>query len=168
MSSTKTSAARHRAKEQARRAAAARKRRRRVVAGIAAVALLTVAVVVGAGWLRGPAAATPPVSKVDVATAQQLIASHAGDSGFEVLDVRTPAEFAAGHIAGAVNVDLRSAGFTQQLGQLDRGATYLVYCHTGNRSAQAAAEMHNLHFDHVNDLEGGITAWTAAGGAVTA
>jgi phage shock protein E len=57
-----------------------------------------------------------------------------------VLDVRTPDEFAAGHLPGAVDLDIRSADYTTRLTGLDK-TTYAVYCHSGNRSADALGRM---------------------------
>lgn len=57
--------------------------------------------------------------------------------GAAIVDVRTPAEFGAGAIAGAVNVPLDL--LPARLGELDRARTVIVYCATGQRSARAAA-----------------------------
>ena len=108
------------------------------------------------------AAAASAVHLVDVATAVAL----AADPSVIVIDVRTPAEFAAGHIGRAVVADIKDPGFGTQIAQLDRSATYLVYCHSGNRSGQATAFMASLGFTNVNDLNGGISAWMAAGAPV--
>jgi 3-mercaptopyruvate sulfurtransferase SseA len=59
---------------------------------------------------------------------------HDPPPGLVVLDVRTPEEFAAGHIAGASNVDLNSATFATAVAKLDPKLPYFVYCHSGNRS----------------------------------
>jgi rhodanese-related sulfurtransferase len=85
-----------------------------------------------------------------------------------VIDVRTPAEFAAGHVRGAVNLDLEGGQFSADIATLNRSATYLVYCHTGRRSAIATAAMIAAGFTHLYDVAGGITAWTAAGLPVVA
>ena len=84
-----------------------------------------------------------------------------------VVDVRTPAEFAGGHLQGAANLDSASPDLDARLGALDRDAPYIVYCHTGNRSATVTARMHELGFKHVYDVQGGIAAWTQAGLPVT-
>jgi rhodanese-related sulfurtransferase len=84
-------------------------------------------------------------------------------SGAVVVDVRTPAEFAAGHLDGAVNIDVQDApGFAAAVGGLDPAATYVVYCRTGNRSAQAVARMTDLGFTVVD--AGGLTAAAEATG----
>ena len=80
-----------------------------------------------------------------------------------LLDVRTPEEFAAGHIAGAENIDFYAADFADRIDALDQGESYVVYCHTGNRSGQATALMADKGFASVTDVDGGIEAWTAAG-----
>ncbi len=102
---------------------------------------------------------TSPVQLVDVAKGVAL----ATDPSVVVIDVRTPAEFAEGHIARAEVVDVSAADFADRIGQLDRSATYLVYCHSGNRSGQATALMASLGFASVYDLEGGIIAWQGSG-----
>lgn len=83
--------------------------------------------------------------------------------GTVVLDVRTPAEFATGHIEGAVNIDVRGSGFEAALGELDPQVPYAVYCRSGNRSATALAVMEHLGFTAAYHLDGGIGAWTRSG-----
>lgn len=70
-----------------------------------------------------------------------------------VIDVRTPAEYAEGHLEGAVNINLQSGTFGQQIANLAKDGAYLVYCHSGNRSAQAASIMKAAGFTDV--LDGG-------------
>ncbi len=80
-----------------------------------------------------------------------------------VLDVRTPAEFQAGHIPGAVNIDWNGVDFTRKIDALDKTKTYLVYCASGGRSARACDKMSTLGFSNLYNLEGGIKAWQRAG-----
>ncbi|WP_205791418.1 rhodanese-like domain-containing protein [Microbacterium sulfonylureivorans] len=68
-------------------------------------------------------------------------ASIALDADAVVVDVRTPAEYAAGHLEGAVNIDYQSPSFASEVSELDSDADYVVYCQSGNRSAQAASAM---------------------------
>ncbi|SFR54306.1 Rhodanese-related sulfurtransferase [Robiginitalea myxolifaciens] len=82
--------------------------------------------------------------------------------GAVLLDVRTPKEYAAGHLEGAVNMDIFSDDFTTQLQELDKDATVYVYCKKGGRSARAAALMDSLGYSHVIDLTGGYDAYKAA------
>lgn len=77
----------------------------------------------------------------------------------KVIDVREPMEYAAGHIAGSLNVPL--GRLTQA--DLPRGPLVLV-CHSGNRSAQALSRLQQHGHPHpLVDLEGGIPAWQQAG-----
>jgi phage shock protein E len=101
-----------------------------------------------------PAAAA--VTKVQPAEAVSMLA------GRTVIDVRTPAEYATGHVAGAIDIDVESTTFDSQIASLDKDAAYLVYCHSGRRSALAAARMAAAGFTDVVD-GGGIDGLVAAG-----
>ncbi|WP_292836088.1 rhodanese-like domain-containing protein [Microbacterium sp.] len=79
-----------------------------------------------------------------------------------VVDVRTSGEYAGGHLDGAVNIDLESATFASAVSQLDPAADYVVYCQSGNRSAQAAQVMDAAGLD-VQDA-GGISQAAQATG----
>lgn len=68
-------------------------------------------------------------------------AEQAKADGAVVIDVRSPEEFAAGHVAEATNVNFESADFASSVADLDKGDTYVVYCRSGRRSALAAAQM---------------------------
>jgi rhodanese-related sulfurtransferase len=63
-----------------------------------------------------------------------------------IIDVRTPAEYTSGHIAGALNIDVESATFDDEIAELTKPGPYLVYCRSGNRSAQAAKKMLDAGF----------------------
>ena len=84
-----------------------------------------------------------------------------------VLDVRTPEEFAEGHLEGAVLVDFYDADFADQLAALDPDVPYLLYCRSGNRSGETLGVMEQLGFTSVADVGGGIIAWADAGLPVT-
>lgn len=79
-----------------------------------------------------------------------------------VVDVRTPAEYAGGHLDGAINIDLQSAQFDAAISELDPDDEYVVYCQSGNRSAQAAAAMEAAGLD-VQDAGGISEAEQATG-----
>jgi rhodanese-related sulfurtransferase len=68
------------------------------------------------------------------------------EAGTIVIDVRTPEEYASGHLDGALNIDVQSPDFAQQVSQLDPEATYFIYCRSGNRSGQAMSQMANMGF----------------------
>ena len=88
----------------------------------------------------------------------------ADSPGVVVLDVRTPEEFASGHIPDAVNIDVSASDFASRVGALDADANYAVYCRTGNRSATAMQIMQDAGFGSVAHLGGGVVAWVDAGG----
>jgi rhodanese-related sulfurtransferase len=110
------------------------------------------------------AAATPGVTKMSPVDGQALIAKMGND--LTVVDVRTPSEYAAGHLANAVNIDLEGGQFSQGIAGLPRDVAYMVYCHSGRRSAIAASTMATAGFTKIYDL-GGIAAWQAAGLPIT-
>ena len=80
-----------------------------------------------------------------------------------VLDVRTPEEFAEGHLAEAVLINFYDTDFADQLDELDKEATYVVYCRSGNRSQGAIDTMRDLGFTDVVEVDGGIQAWLSSG-----
>jgi rhodanese-related sulfurtransferase len=80
-----------------------------------------------------------------------------------VLDVRTPDEYAAGHIAGAQLLDYYRSDFKTQVAKLDKNKPVYVYCASGGRSSSAAKILAQTGFTRVYDLRGGINAWRKAG-----
>lgn len=116
----------------------------------------------------GGNAATTAATIETVSPAEAMALLDDPPSGLVILDVRTPDEFAAGHLPGAVNLDFQSAGFAADLGSLDRAVPYLMYCRSGNRSAQVRQMMSDLGFTEVYEIAGGIVAWAGAGGSVVA
>lgn len=84
------------------------------------------------------------------------------DSTVFVLDVRTPGEYADGHIDRAVNIDVKRSDFMQKAKQtLPPGETIAVYCRSGRRSAMACSLLSSEGYKVVN-LKGGYLAWTSA------
>ena len=74
-----------------------------------------------------------------------------------VIDVRTPAEFAEGHLDGAVNVDWEGPNFAQEISVFDPAGTYILYCRSGNRAGQALSAMTDLGFENLTNA-GGLDA----------
>ena len=83
-----------------------------------------------------------------------------------LLDVRTPEEFAEGHLQGAVNVDFKNENFSTKVDSLDKTKQYEVYCRSGHRSGESVKLMKEKGFDKVHDLKGGILNWQEKGNAV--
>jgi rhodanese-related sulfurtransferase len=103
----------------------------------------------------------PGVATITASEAAATLADAPDD--LVLLDVRTPEEFADGHLDGAVLVDFYDPDFADRLAELDRDVPYLVYCRSGNRSGETLALMEQLGFDSVRDVGGGILAWADAG-----
>ncbi|MEM9144054.1 MAG: rhodanese-like domain-containing protein [Bacteroidota bacterium] len=81
------------------------------------------------------------------------------DTGI-LVDVRTPVEFAAGHLEGAVNVDWLDPGFAHKFDTVAKGTTVYLYCQKGGRSARATRFLDSLGYSKVVDLSGGYAAWS--------
>lgn len=81
----------------------------------------------------------------------------------QLLDVRSSQEFAEGHIAGAININVQSDDFRQRADkELSKDSTILVYCRSGRRSMDAAETLTELGYKVVN-LKGGIIEWNEEG-----
>lgn len=85
------------------------------------------------------------------------------EPGSVTIDVRTPAEYAAGHVDGAINLDVESGDFATRIAALDRNTTYNVYCRSGRRSALAAEQLSEAGFASVVNLDGGLADLQSAG-----
>jgi rhodanese-related sulfurtransferase len=112
----------------------------------------------------GPTAAAAPENGAMIGA--QDFAEALKREGTTILDVRTPAEFADGHLEGAVNMDVEDPDFGTQAGALDPAGTYAVYCRSGNRSGVAVDALVSAGFASVYHLAGGIGAWEEAGGDI--
>ncbi|AMK11177.1 rhodanese-like domain-containing protein [Pseudodesulfovibrio indicus] len=107
--------------------------------------------------------AEPQPEGFEPLTAVQAQAQMAVAPDAVILDIRTPAEFAAGHIEGAVNIDYYAPDFESRLAALDRNVEYFVYCRSGNRSGRAMDVFSRLGFTRVKHLRNGIIDWEGAG-----
>lgn len=103
-------------------------------------------------------AAEPADVTVDKAAA--LLAS---GEAIIVLDVRTPEEFAGGHLKDAVNVDFNGGDFEAELAKLDPSKPYLVHCAAGGRSGKSMELFKKLKFARIYHLADGYNGWIDAG-----
>ena len=127
----------------------------------------------GSGTSGAPAVTTSQAATADDATqatgvravtpADAAVIQQNPPDDLVILDVRTSDEFATGHLEGATMIDFYSPDFAERIAALDRDVPYLLYCRSGNRSGQARQLMSELGFVDVADIDGGITAWAAAG-----
>ena len=139
-------------------------RRRRglclVVPGLALIALAACS-----GDDSGTAIAEPTAIAASDASAPVAAGRPAAEAALAeqrtVIDVRTPEEFAAGHVDAATRIGLADPDFAAQIAELDPAVVYVVYCRTGNRSAQAASEMRAVGLDVYDG--GGLDDMVAAG-----
>ena len=83
-----------------------------------------------------------------------------GLENYTLVDVRTPEEFAAGHLENALNIDWYDEDFEEQVSALPKEHTIYVYCQKGGRSEKAVATLQNLGYKAV-DLTEGYGARTA-------
>lgn len=99
------------------------------------------------------------VRRVDVAEFANVIST----PGVQVIDVRTPEEFASGRIRGAINIPVTDSDFGQRVSQLDPASTYAVYCRSGNRSQPAVTQMRAAGITNIIELDSGTNGWATAG-----
>lgn len=111
---------------------------------------LTLAVVASAGTLE----------RRSVAEVHALL-NGAGEN-LVLLDVRTPEEYAVGHLKGAVLYDYHSDDFERKLSQLPKEGTIVIYCATGYRSIRAARLLEKMGHTVVH-MDGGIEVWKKQG-----
>jgi rhodanese-related sulfurtransferase len=104
-----------------------------------------------------------PVTHLDAEKAGKLLAEDDEARKPVILDVRTPDEFAEGHLEGAKNIDFNAKDFAERLGKLDKEKPYLVHCRSGGRSGRSLATFEKLGFKKLYHLDGGILAWEDAG-----
>ena len=130
---------------------------------------LVICALVVVGGLTGCSGSTPATASdsgpARVGTGE--FAAVIEQPGIQIIDVRTPEEFADGHIAGAVNIPVQQPDFASRVAQLDPGATYAVYCRSGNRSQPAVAAMEEAGITNIYELDSGTKGWTAAGQPLT-
>ena len=145
-------------------------RNRCVALSAAALAALSLAGC-SSGESAAPASSAPvqgPVAPLSAPTSPERVdatvfADVVASPGATVIDVRTPEEFAAGHIEGAVNYNVEGPDFAAQIGDLDPAGTYAVYCRSGNRSQVAVSAMSQAGINGIYELESGIVGWEEAG-----
>lgn len=123
---------------------------------------LAVAAIASVGLLAGCTSSNEAIKKVDPVEFSEAILQ----PDVIILDVRTPEEFNAGHIANAININLEGSDFSSEVSKLEKNATVAVYCRSGNRSGVATEQMAELGFTDMYDMQGGIVDWEAAGGPV--
>lgn len=129
-----------------------------LLAVLFALALFAAQAQAGDTAAAGVAQATPAAERVPLISQEALLARQARkDPQLFVLDVRTPQEYAAGHVPGAVNVPYdQVAG---RLAEIPRDKDVVIYCRTGRRTGLAAEALGASGYTRLAHLEGDMTAW---------
>ena len=126
--------------------------------------LLLVAALLGVTGLVAGCSSSSGSAAITNVAANEFVTAMA-EPGTVIVDVRTPAEFAAGHVDGAINIDVEGGDFANQIAGLPKDSTYAVYCRSGRRSAIAADQMASAGFSSIVNLQGGGVADLQAAGA---
>lgn len=82
-----------------------------------------------------------------------------GAAGAQVVDVRTPEEYAEGHLQNAMNINFNSDYFAAQVAKLDKTKAVYVYCRSGGRSGAAVRQMQEMGFVELYNMDGGMLRW---------
>lgn len=77
----------------------------------------------------------------------------------QLIDIRTPGEFAGGYIKGAININFFDRNFNDQMSKLNKEEEIYIYCRSGNRTGKAAKRLKDKGFTKIFDLQGGILNW---------
>ncbi len=103
------------------------------------------------------------IAMIDASDAQSMMK----DSNLTIIDVRMPQEYKQGHLKKAKLIPVSEIG--NRLGEIEalKDSPVLVYCKSGHRSSMAARILKKSGFSNISNLQGGITSWQGAGGAVT-
>jgi len=125
--------------------------------------MLAVLLMAGPLLIVGCRTSSETIGDITVQEASDLIEKEQGNPDFVIIDVRTPAEYADGHLENAVNIDYNADDFEDRIDELDKYRTYVIYCRSGVRSAGARDVMEELGFNEVYNVLEGIIGWTAAG-----
>lgn len=97
------------------------------------------------------------INGINATTFKEALANN----DLQLIDVRTPGEYQAGHIVNAVNIDfLEEESFEDTFSKMDKSKAIYLYCRSGKRSRNAAQKLASMGFDEIYDLEGGYLAWS--------
>jgi len=98
------------------------------------------------------------VDAISIADAKALF-----DGGALFVDVRTQAEWAAGHLPGAKHLDRNTLEFNVEQNVPDKATPIVVYCKSGDRGALATQSLLGMGYTNVVNMTGGYVAWQKAG-----
>ena len=105
--------------------------------------------------LTSCAQSTP--SSINNVDAQSFL-TKISDQSVTVIDVRSAEEYAEGHLANSININVESDLFSEQIANLDKEKEYALYCRSGRRSTIAADKMSSVGFKAITNFnQGGFT-----------
>lgn len=99
------------------------------------------------------------ITKID----KQTLIENALDKDVQLIDVRTPQEFAAGSIGQAINLNINDANFSELILDLDKEKPVYLFCKKGGRSNRAAQIFKENGFKKIYDYSGGYDDWVKSG-----
>jgi len=108
---------------------------------------------------EGKAQEGPNVELITVSDMEEALIA----DDIQLIDVRTKAEFASGHIDDAKNIVYQGSDWDKQVASLDKDKPVYVYCAKGGRSAKCASKLEEAGFTKIFDLDGGVTKWINEG-----
>ncbi len=111
----------------------------------------------------GKPAQSQVAKRISLDEAYKLIQQHKDDAKFVILDVRTPKEYADGHIPQAINLDYYVPDYKARLDKLAKDRIYLIHCAIGGRSLKTLKLMKRLNFQEVYEFKAGFRGWKSAG-----
>ncbi len=79
----------------------------------------------------------------------------------QLIDVRTPNEYASGHIKGSKNINFYDGNFIEEMSKLNKDREVYIYCRSGGRSGKAASKLKAVGFTKIYDLQGGMKNWNS-------
>lgn len=126
------------------------------------IAVVALVIVAGAAFILSQNGAAPEGTPViqNIAPADYVSQFSEAGANHLLLDVRTPEEYAGGHIANSLNISVQT--LESRLSEIPRDQPVVIYCRSGNRSAQAAQILAANGYTQIYDM-GGINTWTAQG-----
>lgn len=118
----------------------------------------------GTGTSTGTESSTnAPATSIAVLPVEEYKSKMMATADIQLIDVRTPGEYAGGTIGAAKNINFNDANFEAEIAKLDREKPLFIFCASGNRSGRSAPVYQKLGFKQVYDLQGGYGAWKRAG-----
>ena len=119
-----------------------------------------IAVALGALVAAAAFAQDPDSTKVTSISAVELQERRGSEAALVVIDVRTPDEYASGHIPGAVNIPFDQVA--QRIAEIDAPHGVALYCMVGPRARKGESALLAAGYENIFHLEGGFAAWQAA------